>query len=59
MPSTFDRQPQYRVGVPGQEEDLVRDGVISLEQAREACGVILDEQTLELDEEETERLRSL
>jgi len=45
--------------VPGQEEDLVRDGVISLEQAREACGVILDEQTLELDEEETERLRSL
>jgi len=35
----------------------VRDGIISIEQAREAYGVILDEQTLELDEEETARLR--
>ena len=35
----------------------VRDGIISLDQAREAYGVILDEQTLELDEEETARVR--
>jgi N-methylhydantoinase B len=35
----------------------VRDGIISIEQAREAYGVVLDEQTLELDEEETSRLR--
>jgi N-methylhydantoinase B len=37
----------------------VRDGIISLEQAREAYGVILDEETLELDEEETKRVRGL
>ena len=35
----------------------VRDGIISLEQAREAYGVILDEKTLELDEEETAKVR--
>ncbi len=35
----------------------VRDGIISLDQAREAYGVVLDEKTLQLDEEETERLR--
>ncbi len=35
----------------------VRDGVISLDQAREAYGVVLDDKTLQLDEEETKRLR--
>ena len=35
----------------------VRDGMISLEQVREAYGVILDEKTLELDKEKTKRLR--
>ena len=35
----------------------VRDGIISLDQAREAYGVILDEKTLELDEEETAKVR--
>ena len=37
----------------------VRDGSIFLEQAREAYGVVLDEQTLELDEEETAKVRGL
>ncbi len=37
----------------------MRDGIISLDQAREAYGVVLDEQTLQLDEEETKRLRAL
>ena len=32
-------------------------GGISVEQAREAYGVALDKKTLDLDEEETERLR--
>jgi len=35
----------------------VRDGIISLDQAREAYGVALDEKTLELDEEETAKVR--
>ncbi len=35
----------------------VRDGIISVEQAREAYGVALDGKTLQLDEEETARLR--
>ncbi len=35
----------------------VRDGIISVDKAREAYGVALDGKTLQLDEEETARLR--
>jgi N-methylhydantoinase B len=35
----------------------VRNGIISIEQARSLYGVVVDADTFELDEEETERLR--
>jgi len=37
--------------------DEVRDGIVSLQQAREAYGVALDPVTLEILEDETRRLR--
>jgi hypothetical protein len=37
--------------------DEVRDGIVSLQAARELYGVALDSKTLEIDERETARLR--
>jgi N-methylhydantoinase B len=48
--------PAKRPAVKVQQE--VRDGIISLEAARELYGVALDPKSLEIREEETARLRS-
>ncbi|MFH1130149.1 MAG: hypothetical protein V1754_02365 [Pseudomonadota bacterium] len=47
--------PKERSAAKVQEE--VRDGIISLQAARELYGVALDAETLEIQEDETTRLR--
>ena len=43
---------------PGMVREDVMDGMVSLAQAREVYRVVLDPETLELDLQETEKLRS-